>query len=177
MKKEQQILVIVTIVVVFYLYAFLNFILVPLNIKISQVKKLINDKTTSLEQARLLTESLPKLKQETKLLELEIVELEKKLPKQTNLPSLIKIISRQAQNYGIKLNTLTPQLIDSSSPQFKEIPFTISFMGSYHSVGQFLSELAQGERIIASRDLTLTYSGQKDYPINGTCIIYAFSLK
>lgn len=177
MKKEQQMLVIIGVGIIFFIYSFFKFIFIPTNIKISQMKKSISEKTAKLEEARLLAENLPKLQQETKMLELEIVELEKKIPKQTDLPSLIKIISRQAQNYGIKINSLVPQVIDSSSPQYKEIPFSISFSGNFHSLGQLLTELAQGERIIASRDLSLTYSNVKDYTVNGTCIIYAFSLK
>jgi len=177
MKKEHQIFVIMAVGVLLFLYIFFKFIFIPINIRISEMKKSISEKTSKLEEAKLLTESLPRLQQETKLLELEIVELEKKLPKQTNLPSLIKIISRQAQNFGIRINSLTPQMVDASSPQFKEIPFTINFSGSFHSLGQFLTELAQGERIIASRDLSVSYSNVKEYPINGTCIIYAFSLK
>lgn len=177
MKKEQQVIVVIGLGLIFYLYAFFNFMYFPLNKNISELKKSIEEKTKKVKEAKLLAESLPQLKQETEILNKEIAELEKKLPRNTDIPSVIKIVSRQSQNFGIKINSLTPRDIDISAPRYKEIPFTLDFSGSFHSVGQLLTELAQGNRIIGCRDLVLNRQDDKNYPISGNCIIYAFSLK
>jgi len=72
---------------------------------------------------------------------------------------------------------LQPLNIDKFAPQLNEIPFTLNFTCNFHSLGQFLAELAQAKRIIAARDITLSSSGSEKYSVNGTCIVYAFSLK
>ncbi len=177
MKKEQQILIFICIGILFYVYIFFKIVLAPVNKKISETKRMISEKQQKVTEAEIAKSQLPLLQSETKRLELEIAELEKKVPKEVNLPELIKIISKVSQYFGIKLQTLSYQSIDTSPPQYNEIPFSISFTASYHNLGQFLAAIAQEKRIFASKNLVLNYTGDKENSVTGTFILYAYALK
>ncbi len=180
MKKEQQTLIIIVMALVGFIFIYLNLLWKPLNKQIAQTKKNISEKLDKLKEAKQLEEQLPKLQQDTQLLQLQIAELEKKLPKQPNVPELIKIISKEAQYYNLKILNLTVRDIDSSPKEFNEIPFSINFTTNYHNLAQFLTKIAQGSRIFAIKDLNLDYlpnPTEKNNYLSGSCIIFSYTLK
>lgn len=180
MKKEHQNLAIVIISLVAFIFLYFNFLLLPLNKQIEQIKKTIAEKSEKLKEAKQLEEQLPKLKQEIQLLQLQITNFEKRLPKQANIPELIKIISKEAQYHNIKIFNLVPKDIDTSAKEFNEVPFSINFIANYHSLAQFLTKIAQGNRIFAIRDLNLNYTpnpAEKENYLSGSCILFSYTLK
>ncbi|MCS7231942.1 MAG: type 4a pilus biogenesis protein PilO [Elusimicrobiota bacterium] len=178
-KKQQQILVMLIGGFVLFLFIYYKLLLSPINKGISEKIKLIDEKSKKLQKAILLAESLPLLKQETQILELQIAELEKKLPTKPNIPELIKIIGKVSQAYNIKISNITTKSIDTSAEKYSEIPFSISFTANYHSLGQFLTNIAQEKRIFAVKDLVMTYTPttSKDNYLNVNCIIFSYALK
>ncbi len=180
MKKQQQTLVVIAIALIGFIFLYFNFLWSPLNKQIAQTKKTIGEKSNKLREAKQLEEQLPKLKQDTQLLQLQIAELEKKLPNQANIPELIKIISKESQYYNVKISNLVTRDIDTSLKEFNEVPFSINFTTNYHSFAQFLTRIAQGGRIFAIRDLNLSYSpnpADKDNYLAGSCILFSYTLK
>ncbi len=177
MKQKYTIFIVIGVGVVLYLYVFFNFMFLSLNKKISKLKQDITEKEKKLQEAYSLVDSLPILQQETKLLEKELEELERKVPKEIALPLLIKIISKRSEIFNVRINSIRPLEVDTSSPKFNEVPLEISFQTSFHSLGQFLTDIAQTERIISGKNIVLSYTGDKKFPLTGNCILVGYSLK
>jgi Tfp pilus assembly protein PilO len=177
MKKEQQNLIIIAAGFIFLTLIYFKFLLIPINDKIKKTEQKIIEKSQELKRAKILAENLPYLKQETETLQIEIAELEKKLPKEANVPELLKIIGKEAQNYNIKISRLERQNIISSAKEFNEIPFFLSFKCRYHNLGQFLASIAQQKRIFASSNLKLRYEPSEENNLSGEIQVFAYTLK
>lgn len=179
MKKEHQVLIFIGVGFIGLLIVYFNFLLSPLNKKITVVKQEIDKKSRELREAKMLEQQLPQLKQETQMLQSLIAELEKKLPTKPNIPELIKIISKDSQYYNVKISNIITKDIVTSAKEFNEIPFSINFITNYHNLAQFLTSIAQGKRIFATRDLMLNYtpSSDKSNYISGNCTIFSYTLK
>jgi len=177
MKKEYQNLIIVGIGFVLLIIIYFRFLLLPLNNKIKKTEQKIIEKSQEVKRAKALAENLPFLKQETEILQAEIVELEKRVPKESNIPELLKIIGKEAQNYNIKISRLERQNIISSAKEFSEVHFFISFKCRYHNLGQFLVSIAQQKRIFASANLKLKYEPSEENNLSGETQVFAYTLK
>lgn len=156
MKKEYQNFIILTVIFIFIVAVYFNFLFFPTNKKIKETQENILLKTKQIKDAERLKDRLPILKNEIKLLEEASKQLEEKLPKDVGLPQLIKILSKEAYNYNIKIAKLAKQDIISLG-DFNEIPISLNFRSEYHNLAQFLISLAQNKRIFAVYQLTLKY--------------------
>lgn len=179
MKKQQQTLVVILSIFVLFVFFYFRMLLIPLNRGISEKVRLIEEKSKKLQEAILLAESLPLLKQQTEILQLQIADLEKRLPNKPDIPELIKIINKESQYYNIKLTNITIKELDTSAREYIEIPFSVNFTANYHSLAQFLTSIAQQKRIFAARDLVINYSPTttKDNYLNVSGVIFAYALK
>jgi type IV pilus assembly protein PilO len=93
---------------------------------------------------------LPKLEQEIAVLNLEIKEIEKKLPPSKDVPNLIRLLSKKMENYNVRWNRIAPGNIVTKD-YYIEHSYSIPFTASYHNLALFLSEIGQMERIFATR--------------------------
>lgn len=150
-KKLQQILIIMPIALSAGIWAYLHYLLMPLNAKqkaiageLEQIKKDYNDAVGK-------TSRLPKLQQEISLLTAEIAEVQKKLPPTKDVPYLIRLLTAKMDRHQIEWKNLLmpgPQLVKE---YYIEHSYTIPFKTSYHSLAMFLSDIGQMERIFATR--------------------------
>jgi Tfp pilus assembly protein PilO len=179
MKKEQQTLVVVGLCFIVFIFVYFSLLLSPIRKKIAEVNQVIAKETNRLNEAKMLKEQLPQLRQETQMLQILIEELKQKLPTSPNVPQLIKIMGKEAQYYNIKISNIVPGAVNTSPKEFNEIPFTINFTTNYHNLAQFFTSLAQGKRIFAVVSLQLNYSHstQADLNISGNCALIAYTLK
>lgn len=179
MKKQQQLLIGILAGFILFVFFYFRILLLPLNKGISEKIRLIEEKSKKLQEAILLAESLPLLKQQTEFLQLQIADLEKRIPNKPDIPELIRIINKQSQYYNIRLTNITIKELDTSPKEYIEIPFSVNFNTNYHSLAQFLASLAQEKRIFAARDLIVNYVGttSKDNYLNISGIIFAYALK
>ncbi|MCS7151489.1 MAG: type 4a pilus biogenesis protein PilO [Endomicrobia bacterium] len=177
MTKDQQILVAVVVGLLFVVFIYFRFLLLPINKRISATREEIDKKTEKLIEAKELSKALTDLKQYIEILKTYVAELERKVPTKPDIPELIKIISKESQNYNVKITNIVVRDIDSSANEFNEIPFSINFSTNYHDFAQFLTSIAQGRRIFSARDVILNYSPGKDTNLTGSCTILAYALK
>lgn len=149
-KQLQQLLIIMPIILIGGAFAFIKYLLMPLNEK----KKILAEELEKIKKE--YTESvgrvarLSKLQQEIELLNKEIVEMQKKLPPSKDLPYLIRMLSKKMSQHRIAWTSLQPAG-KSEKEHYAEHSFTIPFKGSYHDLALFLSEIGQMERIFATR--------------------------
>ncbi len=154
-KQQQQTIVLAAIFLVGGGYFYWNFMLKPTmeNIRVREEKyrELVEKIQTAERQAR----RLPALQNELAKLEVELASLEKQLPKDKDVPNIIRILTREAIQQGLIFVRLAPK--PANKQQFFEIiPFDVQFQGTMHALAKFLASLGQQERIFQAQNISLS---------------------
>jgi len=79
----------------------------------------------------------------------------RKLPGQTEVDNLLEDITRTALGVGLVERVFDPQ---NEIPRefYAELPIQLRYEGSYHEIGQFISEVAAMPRIVTLHDIQIT---------------------
>lgn len=118
------------------------------------------------------------LERERDALLAEVGKAEKKLPKQRNLEEIIRIVTQESQKQKVFISSFAPAG-EVPKNYFVEIPFTIAFTSTFHSLGRFLTAMGQQERIMAARNVTISYSANpaKGHTVSGTFNLLTYIFK
>lgn len=84
----------------------------------------------------------------------------KQLPDKTEVPELLIDITQAGLGRGLQFQTFKPQRTRQED-FYAEMPIKLAVSGTYHQLGEFVSDLAALPRIVTIGDLNLT-------PIKGT---------
>jgi type IV pilus assembly protein PilO len=164
------------LVTIAILYAYSAYFYGPIHREVLKEQKDIQDLKQSLKVAQERAQQLSKMQQEMASLQVDVAQLEKQLPKDRELPALIRVLTHRAESFGIVLQSLTPGR-PVSKGLYDEIPYNVSLTSSFHGLGHFLTTLGKGDRLFAARNLALTPTASKTDPsktINATFQLIAF---
>ena len=178
MKKEQQTYIAIGIGVLFFLFIYFKFFLVPINNSISDKRNKIETLENDISIAKKESAGLEELKVRSVLLQQEVADLQKKLPKSKEIPGFLRIVTRNAQRFGVKLQNISqPTMVVQQ--EYNELKYNFSFTSSFHSLGNFFAEIGQEERLLSIRDLTLSAQAgtDKSITVSGTFSLIAFMAK
>jgi len=178
MKKEQQTYIAIGIGVLFFLFIYFKFFLVPINNSISDKRNKIETLENDISIAKKESAGLEELKVRSVLLQQEVADLQKKLPKSKEIPGFLRIVTRNAQRFGVKLQNISqPTMVVQQ--EYNELKYNFSFTSSFHSLGNFFAEIGQEERLLSIRDLTLSAQAgtDKSVTVSGTFSLIAFMAK
>jgi type IV pilus assembly protein PilO len=167
----------VSTLIIVYVYS--SFFYGPLRTEIVQAQTTVKDLKGKLAQAEDRARQLSKMQQEMAGLQVDVAQLEKQLPKDRELPALIRVLTHRAESYGLVLGTLTPGKAVQKE-LYDEIPYSVSVTSSFHSLGHFLTALGKGERLFAARNLALSPMSTKSDPsktVNATFQLIAFKYR
>ncbi len=178
-KKIQQNLIVLAILISGFSFVYFKYLVAPLNDKYNDnLKKLIQVESKLADTKRKALE-LPKLQADMKNLEQEVADLEKLLPKDKEIPALLRTVTKVAQKYQLKITNITPGTIVSQA-NYNEIPFQMTIQGTYHAVAYFLCDIGQESRILSVKNVNFTaLTPSKDNPntVNVTCVFLAYTFK
>jgi type IV pilus assembly protein PilO len=158
------------------LYVFSTYFYGPVHKDIQAQEVAIADVKQKLDVAKARAQQLSKMQQEMASLQVDVAQLEKQLPKDRELPALIRVLTHRAESYGLTLSSLTPGK-PVSKGLYDEIPYNLSIVSSFHSLGHFLTSLGKGDRLFAARNLVMTPGSSKtdsSKTINATLQLIAF---
>jgi len=178
MKKEQQTYIAIGIGVLFFLFIYFKFFLVPINNSISDKRNKIETLENDISIAKKESAGLEELKVRSVLLQQEVADLQKKLPKSKEIPGFLRIVTRNAQRFGVKLQNISQPTM-AVQQEYNELKYNFSFTSSFHSLGNFFAEIGQEERLLSIRDLTLSAQAgtDKSITVSGTFSLIAFMAK
>ena len=80
--------------------------------------------------------------------------LEQLIPSGEEVPDLLNMIASRAEATDVQLALMRPEE-DVASDFYRRVTYEMGVIGSYHDVGQFLSEVGSLPRIVTPIDLTL----------------------
>lgn len=99
--------------------------------------------------------SVEDLKKKTEAYRVTLEALRQLVPDQNEVPGLIDAISTRAKVRGVHIFSLTPMPVESGPAPFDTYRYTISVVGHYDQIGEFLTDVAGLKRIIVPLDVTL----------------------
>lgn len=92
---------------------------------------------------------------EVERLKQRLREAEEQLPKQAEIPKLLRDIAYEAQQSGLRLDRFEIQA-ETQQGDFAQVPVKMSVRGSYHEIAVFFDRLAKMPRIVNVTDLNMT---------------------
>ena len=97
------------------------------------------------------------------------------LPKEKEIPKLLKDISALGRNAGLEFLTFKP-LADVPKDFYAEIPVTINVRGPYHNMGFFFDQVSKLERIVSVSNVKMSAPKKEggEMLLNSDCILVTY---
>jgi len=143
------------------LYMDLTYAYKPLHEKNTTLESEVKTLTRKLAETEQRATQLTQLRRELETLQEEVITLERQLPRTAELPTLIRQITRNAQSYGVVINSLTPKGTQAKGT-YTELLYSVSMTGSFHSLGRLFTEMGRNERLFAIRNAVFTPGAASD---------------
>lgn len=122
----------------------------------------------------------PKLLAEVAKVEDEFEQTAEMLPKDKEIPKLLKDISALGRNAGLDFLTFVPRPV-TPKDFYDEIPVDINIRGPYHSVGFFFDQVSKLDRIVSvtNTDMAKPLKSQGEMLLSSNCqlMTYRFTNK
>ena len=110
--------------------------------------------TAEVEKVKAKARTLPQLEKELEETKALFEEKSVLLPKDKEIPKLLKDISALGTNAGLEFLSFKPQP-DIPKDFYSEIPISISVRGPYHAMGHFLDTVSKLDRIVTVKDIKM----------------------
>jgi type IV pilus assembly protein PilO len=126
--------------------------------KAKKIQHLNQQKVTLAQQIRnvkIKAANLAKFEQELQEAENIFLESAALLPKDKEIPKLLKDISALGRNAGLDFLTFKP-LADIPKDFYAEIPVTINVRGPYHNMGYFFDQVSKLARIVSVTNVKMS---------------------
>lgn len=120
--------------------------------KIAALNKQVATSTMELQKARLFARELPKHEEELKKVKAAFEVTSILLPKEQEIPDLLRNISTLGKTSGLDFLSFVPGR-EIPRDFYAEIPIDIKIRGPYHSLGQFLDRVSKLERIVTVNNI------------------------
>ena len=159
MTKQQKIMLGILGAIVFFM--FYKYAYGPLDLKLKKVKNELVAKRAKLAVARERANRLSELKTDYELLKVEVEKAEKKLPREKEIPRLLREITDAGRKFKIDIPNFQPRT-EEQEKYYLSHPFAMTIVTNYHDLAYFMAEIGQYERILHVRNLSLTPMAQKE---------------
>ncbi len=110
--------------------------------------------TTALNKAKARARKLPKLEEDLAKTQEEFDQKAILLPREKEIPQLLRDISSLGRNAGLDFLVFQPQS-SIKKDFYDEIPVKIDVRGPYHNVGFFLDQVSKLERIVSVSNISM----------------------
>ncbi len=154
LKPKVKLLIVVLIVLIPAAVFFLSFYqpkTETINNLIAQKKKVESE----IQEVKIKAASMKKFEEQLQLAELEFQKTSALLPKEKEIPQLLKDISALGRTAGLDFNTFKP-LPDVPKDFYTEIPISINVRGPYHNMGFFFDQVSKLERIVSVTNIKMS---------------------
>jgi len=134
------ILVIETIVLLYFLYLPKRKVLIDLKAQHQTLQAEVEEKTK-------IANNLPKIQKEYNDLNIELEKALTELPNSKEIPSLLTSITSTGKNAGLDFLVFRPRP-EAAKDFYADVPVDITVYGSYYSVANFFAAVANLPRIV-----------------------------
>jgi len=92
---------------------------------------------------------------EVERLKQRLREAEEQLPKQAEIPKVLRDIDYEAKQAGLRVDRFEPQ-VEAQQGDFAALPLKMTVRGNFHELAVFLDRLSKMPRIVNVTDLNMT---------------------
>lgn len=135
-------------------YGFSTYMYKPMQEKGRELDQKIAEKQRELEETQKIVDNLDIKRAEFEKVKKELEFVIKRLPGKQEMPQLLEIITKLALKSNIELISFRPQP-SVSREVYEEVPVSLYIKGTYHSVGFFLTQIGNLERIITPSNVKM----------------------
>ncbi len=160
-------------------YGFSTYMYKPMREKGRELDQKIVEKQRELDETKKIVDNLDIKRAEFEKVKKELEFVIKRLPSKQEMPQLLETITKMALKSNIELLSFKPQP-SVSKEVYEEVPVSLYIKGTYHSIGFFLTEIGNLERIITPSNVNLNSlipSTKDPSTTNADLIITAFVYK
>ncbi len=143
----------ITVVIIIFLYFY--FFWLPVDKKLSDLNNKIAKLDNDIKKAKAIKSKYPDLENKLNELREQKILMEKKLPKEDNMPEIMRTLKKLADKNSIRINSISPATLVKEQYFFRTT-YHISGTGSYHKIGNFIAEIALEERILNVENLLIS---------------------
>jgi len=86
--------------------------------------------------------------------------LRRLVPDRNEVPNLLDDISTRSKIRGVTLSQVVPQPVENGPAPFDTYRYTLSVIGHYDQIGEWLADVASLQRIIVPQDVSLSVTNQ-----------------
>lgn len=112
------------------------------------------------EEQKAVADNLPVFQENTRKLEEDLATALKMLPRDKEIPSLLRDIYTLGRKSGVDFRTFEPQR-ESTKPLYAEIPVKMVIHGTYHEIAVFFDRIGKMSRIVNVSNLDITIQKQE----------------
>lgn len=135
--------------------AYYFFFLQPNLTEIDQLTAQRSKLDQDLQRIKARAKDLPKLEAELAMVQIDFDKKSVLLPKEREIPQLLRDISALGTNAGLDFLQFRP-LPSIPKDFYDEIPISINVRGPYHSVGFFFDRVSKLERIVSVSNIRMS---------------------
>lgn len=176
--KFKVILGIALLLVPIILFYFLFF--QPKTDTFNRLNKNETELVTKVRKDKKRANNLNKAREDFEKTEAKFLETADMLPKDKEIPELLKNISALGQNAGLDFLVFSPGK-DIPKDFYAEIPLTINVNGPYHNMGYFLDQVSKLNRIVSVSNIKMAspkkVAGEMLLSSSCTLVTYRFTNK
>ncbi|WP_156792166.1 type IV pilus inner membrane component PilO [Desulfotalea psychrophila] len=143
------------------LLAFIFLYSLPNNEKITRLQQQEKNTQQTVTVAKNKAANLAKFQKEVEATTLDFETQAALLPKEKEIPKLLKDISALGSNTGLDFISFKP-LANRPKDFYAEIPISIQVRGPYHNVGSFFDQINKLERIVSVKSVKMTSPKKED---------------
>jgi len=117
--------------------------------------------------------NLAAYKQQLSDMEVQFGAMLQQLPNKTQIADLLIDVSQAGLASGLEFSLFQP-LGESRKDFYAEKPIKLTVQGTYHEMGEFVSNLAALPRIVTIHNVSLTPKGNESLTMNATAKTYRY---
>lgn len=132
----------------------------------------------TLREQKAIADNLPSFQENTRKLEEDLRRALTQLPREKEVPNLIRDIYSLGKKSGVVFKSFEPQK-EVNKPLYAELPIRLQLQGGYHEIAVFFDRIGKLNRIvnISGLDITLSKSENGSPELSVNCMATTFMFK
>ena len=149
----------------------------PADMKIQELTGQLHSLENKYREQKAVADDLATFQQNTKKLEEDLRLALTQLPKEKEIPMLLRDIYTLGRKSGVEFRSFQPQA-EMPRKLYAEVPIKMQLTGTYHEIAVFFDRIGKLSRIVNISDLDIGSSSSKDKeketPLNVNCTATTF---
>ena len=150
----KQRVIIVAAILVLICGGFYQFVYAKKTKMINVLQGSLNTVNTELQDLRAIQKKLEEFRSMIGELESQLETAQKQLPRQKEIPVLLKDISKFGKQTGMEFKSFRPAS-EVSKGFYAEVPINLVISGPFHNIGKFIDQIVHYPRIVKITSISL----------------------